>query len=81
MDKNLFGVSLQVTAPGVLAFGDVFRALRQGNGDPRNGPRNLFARAGVRDACRSVPAATPQHNEVRRRPMLATAGYEQTLGA
>lgn len=31
MDKNLFGVSAQVTAPGVLVFGQIFRTLRAGN--------------------------------------------------
>jgi hypothetical protein len=30
VDKNLFGVSRQVTAPGVLAFGQIFAALRAG---------------------------------------------------
>ena len=31
VDKNLFGVSAQVTAPGVLAFGEILTALRKGN--------------------------------------------------
>ncbi|AHM09766.1 hypothetical protein HX92_3475 [Mycobacterium tuberculosis] len=30
MDKNLFGVSSQVTAPGVLAFRHIFLTLRPG---------------------------------------------------
>ncbi len=30
VEKNLFGVSGQVTAPGVLAFGQIFAALRAG---------------------------------------------------
>jgi hypothetical protein len=30
VDRNLFGVSAQVTAPGVLAFGHIFAALRGG---------------------------------------------------
>jgi hypothetical protein len=30
VDKNLYGVSGQVTAPGVLAFGHIFAALRGG---------------------------------------------------
>jgi hypothetical protein len=30
VDKNLFGVSGQVTVPGVLAFGQIFAALRVG---------------------------------------------------
>jgi hypothetical protein len=30
VDNNLFGVSAQVTAPGVLAFGQIFAALRVG---------------------------------------------------
>jgi hypothetical protein len=30
VDKNLFGVSAQVTAPGVLAFGHIFAELRGG---------------------------------------------------
>jgi hypothetical protein len=35
VDKNLYGVSPQVTAPGVLAFGQIFAALSPGNGgDP-----------------------------------------------
>jgi hypothetical protein len=33
VDKNLYGVSGQVTAPGVLAFANVFAALRDGKGD------------------------------------------------
>jgi hypothetical protein len=32
VDKNLSGVSGQVTASGVLAFGQIFAALRAGNG-------------------------------------------------
>ncbi len=32
VDKNLFGVSGQVTASGVLAFGQIFATLRAGNG-------------------------------------------------
>jgi hypothetical protein len=32
VEKNLFGVSSQVTAPGVLAFGQIFAALRGGKG-------------------------------------------------
>jgi hypothetical protein len=31
VDKNLFGVSGQVTAPGVLVFGRIFGELRAGN--------------------------------------------------
>jgi hypothetical protein len=30
VEKNLFGVSGQVTAPGVLAFSQIFAALRAG---------------------------------------------------
>jgi hypothetical protein len=30
VENNLFGVSGQVTAPGVLAFGQIFAALRPG---------------------------------------------------
>jgi len=30
VDKNLYGVSGQVTAPGVLAFAHIFAALRGG---------------------------------------------------
>jgi len=30
VDKNLVGVSGQVTAPGVLPFGQIFAALRGG---------------------------------------------------
>jgi hypothetical protein len=32
VDNNLFGVSGQVTAPGVLAFSQIFAALRAGKG-------------------------------------------------
>jgi len=32
VEKNLFGVSGQVTASGVLAFSQIFAALRAGNG-------------------------------------------------
>jgi len=32
VDKNLFGVSAQVTVPGVLAFGQILAELRAGNG-------------------------------------------------
>jgi len=38
VDKNLFGVSRQVTAPGVLAFGQIFAALRVGNGARADSP-------------------------------------------
>jgi len=31
VEKNLFGVSREVTVPGVLAFGHIFAALRGGN--------------------------------------------------
>jgi hypothetical protein len=33
VDNNLFGVSVQVTASGVLVFGQIFAALSAGNGD------------------------------------------------
>ena len=49
VDKNLYGVSWQVTAPGVLPFGQIFAALRGGNDPHRNAPPKLFARAHVRD--------------------------------
>lgn len=39
VDKNLYGVSGQVTAPGVLAFGGVFPALRAGKEPRRNTPQ------------------------------------------
>jgi hypothetical protein len=38
VDKNLYGVSAQVTAPGVLAFGQILTALRRGN-EGRTGTR------------------------------------------
>ncbi len=38
VDKNLYGVSGQVTVPGVLAFRDIFPALRAGNAGRRNVP-------------------------------------------
>jgi hypothetical protein len=34
VDRNLFGVSGQVTAPGVLAFNQIFATLRVGKGTP-----------------------------------------------
>jgi hypothetical protein len=34
VDKNLFGVSPQVTVSGVLAFGHIFATLRVGYGGP-----------------------------------------------
>lgn len=37
VDKNLYGVSPQVTAPGVLAFGQIFAALSPGNGGDARG--------------------------------------------
>jgi hypothetical protein len=38
VDKNLYGVSGQVTVPGVLAFRHIFAALRPGNTDRSGGP-------------------------------------------
>ena len=38
VDKNLYGVSGQVTAPGVLAFLRVFPALRPGKAPWQNAP-------------------------------------------
>lgn len=38
VDKNLYGVSGQVTVPGVLAFRHIFAALRPGNTGPSGGP-------------------------------------------
>ncbi len=38
VDKNLFGVSGQVTAPGVLAFSQIFAALRAGKGAHAGSP-------------------------------------------
>jgi hypothetical protein len=35
VDNNLFGVSGQVTASGVLVFGQIFDALSAGNGKQR----------------------------------------------
>jgi hypothetical protein len=38
VDNNLFGVSAQVTASGVLVFGQIFAALSSGNGGCPGGP-------------------------------------------
>jgi hypothetical protein len=38
VDKNLYGVSGQVTAPGVLVFAKILPALRDGKGDGRRTP-------------------------------------------
>jgi hypothetical protein len=40
VDKNLYGVSRQVTVSGVLAFAHVFAALRGGKGDQRQNRLN-----------------------------------------
>src|SRR6478752_5009103 len=77
VDKNLYGVSGQVTAPGVLAFHRVFPALRVGKAPPGNTPQKLFATEHVRDPRRRSALACPQRNEARRRPIRATAGNEQ----
>jgi len=49
VDKNLYGVSGQVTAPGVLAFGHIFAALRPGKGDRPKRSQKKFARTVARD--------------------------------
>lgn len=81
VDKNLYGVSGEVTAPGVLAFRRVFAALRAGKAPCRNAPQKEFAREDVRDAGQRAAAACPQHNEARRWPMRPPPGNEQTRGA
>lgn len=40
VDKNLYGVSGQVTAPGVLVFSQIFGALQAGKGDRAIAPTN-----------------------------------------
>ena len=40
VDKNLYGVSGQVTAPGVLVFSQIFGALQAGKGDGGITPMN-----------------------------------------
>ena len=57
VDKNLYGVSGQVTAPGVLAFRRVFPALRVGKAPPGNTPQKVFAREHVRDPRRQSALA------------------------
>jgi hypothetical protein len=81
VDKNLYGVSGQVTAPGVLAFGHIFTELRGGKENRWTTPSKLFARKQTRDRRhRGTPASTLR-NEARRRPMRAAAGNEQMSAA
>jgi len=47
VDKNLFGVSGQVTAPGVLPFGHIFAALQAGKEPRPQAPRKEFAGTAV----------------------------------
>jgi hypothetical protein len=44
VDKNLYGVSRQVTAPGVLVFGHIFGELSAGKECPEKRSHRLFAR-------------------------------------
>lgn len=81
VDKNLYGVSGQVTAPGVLAFHRVFPALRAGKSPGRHTPRKQFARKRARDPRHRSATACPLHNEARRRPIMATTGNGQMPGA
>ena len=50
VDKNLYGVSGQVTAPGVLAFGQIFAALRAGKDVYAQAASKSFASATTPDA-------------------------------
>ncbi|WP_424747428.1 hypothetical protein [Mycobacterium sp.] len=55
MDKNLYGVSGQVTASGVLAFGHIFAALHAGNEHRQKTPQKKFARTRVGDQPQTRP--------------------------
>jgi hypothetical protein len=81
VDNNLYGVSGQVTAPGVLAFGHIFSELRAGKENRWTTPSKLFARKHTRDRRQRGTTASTQRNEARRRPMMAPAGNEQMLAA
>jgi hypothetical protein len=81
VDKNLYGVSGQVTTPGVLAFGHIFSELRAGKETRGTTPSKLFARKRTRDCPRWGATASAQRNEARRRPLMAAAGNEQMLAA
>lgn len=49
MDKNLYGVSAQVIAPGVLVFRHILGELMRGYADPAKTATQTFARAPLRD--------------------------------
>jgi hypothetical protein len=52
VENNLFGVSGQVTAPGVLAFGQIFAALRAG--------KDIYARSAPKSfASPAMPCQYP----------------------
>jgi hypothetical protein len=67
VDNNLFGVSCEVTAPGVLPFGQIFAALRAGNGARPQTPSEQFARTAAR-------VAPSKQRQSRRRPATAAIG-------
>ncbi|AYE93510.1 hypothetical protein C0J29_00440 [Mycobacterium paragordonae] len=55
MDKNLYGVSAQVIAPGVLVFSHIFAELMQGYADPVDTPSETFARMPPRESDAAQP--------------------------
>ncbi|WP_310777717.1 hypothetical protein [Mycobacterium sp. Z3061] len=55
MDKNLYGVSAQVIASGVLVFSHIFAELMQGYTDPVRTPSELFARMPLRESDSAQP--------------------------
>lgn len=55
MDKNLYGVSAQVIASGVLVFSHIFAELMQGYTGPVRTPSELFARMPLRECDSAQP--------------------------
>jgi hypothetical protein len=75
VDKNLFGVSAQVTAPGVLVFGQIFATLKAGNQGHAEHRSEEFARPATDFACAI-------HLSAAGTPATADHGYhrgEQTM--
>lgn len=64
VDKNLYGVSAQVIAPGVLVFGHIFGELMQGYADPVQAPSEPFARIALREMSNSHQ--TPKNPDSRK---------------
>ncbi|VAZ70320.1 hypothetical protein LAUMK4_05531 [Mycobacterium persicum] len=80
VDNNLLGVSVQVTASGVLVFAEIFSELSLGNGDRAKAPSEKFASGNLFGAVQGGPAAGYEQPTTQSGHRWATPGWTAPAG-